>query len=122
MLSLRRVDTHELLGEKCTRAESCFFTTDRPRSLVGAWLAFRRYVAARHRAEVLSVLQLALGALLLGVSVFCFGSPILPNSLAALYQLVAILAAALAAKAFCRRLLADLPEADTDTEPKGTES
>ena len=122
VLSLRRVGVSELLMEKCTRAESAFFTTDRPRSLVGAWLAFRRYFAARRHTEVLAALQLALGALLLGISVFCFRAPLLPVSLAALYQILAIAVAVLAARAFCRRLVADAPDADPDTEPKGTES
>jgi hypothetical protein len=120
VLSLRRVGVNELLSEKCTRAEATFFTTDRPRSLVGAWLAFRRYLAARRRGEGLALLQLLLGALLLGTSVFCFGTPFLPISLVALYQLFTVFAAVCGAGAFCRRLLSDAP--DADTESKGTES
>jgi hypothetical protein len=66
------------------------------------------------------LLQLLLGALLLGTSVFCFGTPFLPISLVALYQLFTVFAAVCGAGAFCRRLLSDAP--DADTESKGTES
>lgn len=120
VLSLRRVGVSELLSEKCTRAESTFFTTDRPRSLVGAWLAFRRYLVARRGAELLVLLQLMLGALFFGVAVFCFGTATLPSSLVALYHLLTVLAATCGAGAFCRRLLSDAP--DPDTESKGIDS
>ncbi len=120
VLSLCRVGVTELLSEKRTRAESCFFTTDRPRSLVGAWLAFRRYFSARRRGELLVLLQLLLGGLLLGVSVFCFGAPLVPISFVALYHLAAIFVAVGGSRAFCRGLLADAPD-DSDTEPKGPE-
>lgn len=115
VLSLRRVDVSELLSEKCTHAESCFFTTDRPRSLIGAWLSFRRYIAARRRGEIWSVLQMLFGAALLGVAVFCFESPLFPISLAALYHVLATFVSALGAQAFRRRL-------SPDNESKGTKS
>lgn len=121
VLSLCRVEEKELLSEKCTRAECGFFTTDRPRSLVGAWLAFRRYLAVRRHGEALSVLQLLLGGAMLGVSVFCFGAPLVPISLTALYQLAAILIALGGSRAFSAGLVADSPDFDPDTQPKGPE-
>lgn len=121
VLSLCRVEGSELLCEKRTRAESCFFTANRPRSLVGAWLAFRRYRRARRRSEALSVLQLLLGIAMLGVAVFCFETPLLPISLVALYHLLTILISVCGARAFSMRLLADSTDPTPDPQPKGPE-
>ena len=116
VLVLRRLALSELLSERSDRVTSCFFTADHPRSLVGAWLAFRRYLLSRRHGEVLSALQLLAGAALFGVAVFGFGTPIVPIGLSALYHLATVLAAIGGARAFRLRLEEELP----DTESKGT--
>ncbi len=122
VLSVRRVGCGELLGAHSERAESCFFTLDRPRALLGAWLAFRRYLSVRRRSDALAVVQLSLGLLIFGVAAFGFGAPLVPVSLTALYHVLSTLLLIRTSLGFRRRISAEISDGgdQLQNDQKGT--
>lgn len=120
VLSVRRVGCGELLGANSERRESCFFTLERPRALLGAWLAFRRYLSVRRRADAIGVCQLLLGLSIFGVAAFGVGVPLVPVSLAALYHALSTLLLIRASLGFRRRISAEISDGEEsgDRQPQ----
>ena len=109
-LTVRRVAVGELKEELRERSESRFFTLDRPRTLLGAWLAFRRYLRVRRAIDALAVMQTLLGGALVAALAFGFGSLLIPISLTALYHACALVLLASASLNFRNRISSEISD------------
>ncbi len=119
-LTVRRVGCGELKEEWRERSESRFFTLDRPRALLGAWLAFRRYLKVRRAIDVLAVLQTLLGGAVLSLLALGFGSPLIPISLSALYHACALVLLVRCSLGFRHRISAEISDGkEPEREEKG---